>query len=193
MLMLTASFSGCSRSQATPSAASDLKPVMTVKELMENIIDPQADVVFDAVTVDVTAKGIIEVKPTSDDDWVKVQRGAIILLESSNLLKMPRRIAPPGDKNNSEGANAPELSPEAIQVKVDNDRALWNTHADQLREEALKVLDIVKSRDADQLLTAGSDIDRACENCHLEYWYPGDKLAVERDRNSRATYGSTSK
>lgn len=52
-------------------------------------------------------------------------------------------------------------------------------------DEALKVLEIVKAKDADRLFQAGSDIDRACEGCHLEYWYPGDSAAVLRDRNSR--------
>ena len=97
---------------------------------------------------------------------------------------MPRRVAPPGDKNNSNGANAPELSPEQIQAKIDGHRALWNKHADELRDDALKVMDIVKAKNADALFQAGSDIDRVCENCHLEYWYPGDKKAVSRTSRS---------
>jgi len=182
---------GCSKSEVTASApVSDLQPVVSVKELMENIIDPQADFVFDAVAVDVTEKGTKEIRPTTDDDWVKVQRGAIILLEASNLLKMPRRIAPPDDRRPTGGPGAPELSPTEIQAKVEKDRASWNTHADRLREEAVKVLEIVKARDADRLFAAGTDLDRACENCHLDYWYPGDRAAVERDRNSKATFGN---
>jgi plastocyanin len=56
----------------------------------------------------------------------------------------------------------------------------------------VKVLAIVKARDSDGLFQAGSDIDRTCEACHLEYWYPGDKQAVLRDRDSRA-YASEKK
>ena len=51
--------------------ASDLTPILSVKELMESIIDPQADWVFDAVGVDVTATGTVETKPTSDEDWIR--------------------------------------------------------------------------------------------------------------------------
>ena len=182
---------GCSKSEVTASApVADPKAMVSVKELMENIIDPQADFVFDAVAVDVTEKGTTEIRPTSDDDWLKVQRGAMTLLEASNLLKMPRRIAPPDDRSPTGGPGAPELSPTEIQAKVDKDRASWNTHADRLREEAVKVLEIVKARDADRLFAAGTDLDRACENCHLDYWYPGDRAAVERDRNSRVTFGN---
>ena len=87
------------------------------------------------------------------------------------------------------GPGQPELAPEQIQAKLDRDRQLWNSHVDQLRDESIKVLAIVKARDTDKLFQAGSDIDRACEACHLEYWYPGDRAAVLRDRNSRV-YGA---
>src|SRR5207247_11467545 len=129
-----------------------------------------ADTIVDAEGTNATEKGVVETKPTTDEDWAKVKQGAVTLAEGSNLLKMPRSVAPPGDKNNSGGANAPELSPEQIQAKIDQDRALWNRHADELRDEALRVLAIVKAKDADSLFQAGSRLDKVCENCHLEYW-----------------------
>jgi len=168
-------------------ASSDLKPIVTVKELMQNVIDPIADNIFDAVGTDATETGVVDTKPVTDEDWAKVRQGAVTLAEGMNLLKMPRPVAPPGDKNNSGGPNAPELSPEQIQAKIDGDRALWNTHADQLRDEAIKVIEIIKARNADALFDAGSRIDRACENCHLEYWYPGDRKAVLEDEAKHAT------
>jgi hypothetical protein len=163
----------------------ELKPLFSVKELMEHVIDPQADFIFDAVAVDINERGISETKPTSDDDWTKVQRAAVVLAEGTNLLKIPRPVAPEGETTESRGPGKPELSPDQIQARLDQDRSLWNSHLDQLRDEALKVLEIVKAKDSDRLFQAGSDIDRACESCHLEYWYPGDKAAVLRDRNSR--------
>jgi hypothetical protein len=189
LLILTALALPSCTSKPAPGAAvaSDLTPLVSIKELMENVIDPVADYVFDAVGTDVTATGVVETVPMTDEDWAKVKQGAVTLAEGSNLLKMPRRVAPPGDKNKSFGPNAPELSPEQIQVKIDQDRALWNKHANQLRDNALKVLDIVNARDADALFRAGSDIDRACENCHLEYWYPGDKKAVLEDELKHVT------
>ena len=57
----------------------------------------------------------------------------------------------------------------------------------KLRDEALRVMDIVKAKNADALFEAGSRLDRVCENCHLEYWYPGDKAAVLEDEQKRAT------
>jgi len=190
-LLLAVSTLQCAQPEPAAEAATaapDLTPLFSVKELMENIIDPQADFIFDAVAVDIGANGIVETKPTSDEDWLKVQRAAILLAESTNLLKMPRRVAPEGETSELRGPGQPELAPEQIQARLDQDRRLWDTHVDQLRDESIKVLAIVKARDTDKLFQAGSDIDRACEACHLEYWYPGDKAAVLQDRNSRV-YG----
>ena len=177
----------CASKQTSATAVpSDLTPVVSIKELMENIIDPTADYVFDAVGSDVTAKGIVETRPVTDEDWAKVRQGAVTLAEGANLLKMPRPVAPPGDTNKSTGPNAPELSPEQIQTKIDQDRALWNKHVNELRDDALKVLKIMNAKDADALFQAGSEIDKACENCHLEYWYPGEKeLMPKLDRRLR--------
>ena len=196
LLFLSAVASQQCTSTAAPAPAAaqpDVKPIVSVKELMENIIDPIADNIFDAVGTDASLKGIVETKPTTDEDWAKVRIGAVTLAEGSNLLKIPRRVAPPGDKNNSNGANAPELSPEQIQAKIDGNRALWNSHADELRDAALKVMEIVKAKDSDALFQAGSAIDKVCENCHLEYWYPGDRKAVEEDEKQRATFTTPAK
>ena len=191
--MLTLTSCSSKPALATAAVPSDLTPYVSIKELMENIIDPIADNIFDAVGTDVTAKGIVETKPVTDEDWAKVRQGAVTLAEGTNLLKIPRRVAPPGDKNKSTGQNAPELSPEQIQAKIDGDRARWNQHANELRDDALKVLEIVKARNVDALFAAGSDIDKACENCHLEYWYPGDKQAVLEDERQHARIVSPKK
>ena len=82
-------------SPAAPSLDSSLAPTLSVKELMEHIIDPTSDWIFDAAVIDISRKGINETKPLSDDDWLKVERGGYVLAESTNLLKIPRRIASP--------------------------------------------------------------------------------------------------
>ena len=126
-----------------------MTPVLTVKELMEHIVDPQADYVFDAVSVDVGPNGVVETTPTTDEDWTRIERGAWVLAESSNLLKLPRKMAPDHVKRPG-GPGAPELSPQEIEAKVKANPQLWNSHADALRDEAVKIIAIVKARDAEQ-------------------------------------------
>ena len=85
----------------TPAAAEapSFTPVLSVKELMEHIVDPIADWIFDAAVIDVSEKGTVETLPLTDEDWTRVERGALILAESANLLKMPRMMVPPGDES----------------------------------------------------------------------------------------------
>lgn len=169
-------------STTTSELLGDLKPVVSVKELMRDQIDPLADNIFAAVGTSVTTEGVTEIAPRTDDDWAKVRIGAVVLAEAANLLKIPRPFAPPGDVNDSVGPNAPELSPDAIKAKVDADKPLWNTSAEKLRTVAIEVLEIVERKDTNALFDAARRLDRACENCHLEYWYPGDRKILERLR-----------
>jgi hypothetical protein len=182
---LAVAAAACDAKPAATVAAppSELTPVLSVKELMQHIVDPQADLAFDAVSVDVGPQGVVETAPKTDEDWMRIERGMWVLAEASNLLKMPRRMAPDGDRNPEAGG--PELTPAQIEAKVAASPVLWRSHADQLRAEALKIVDIVKARDTKKLFDAGSALDRACEGCHLDFWYPGDREAVQKDRDSR--------
>ncbi len=152
------------------------------------MIDPIADNIFDAVWWDNTATGVVEHRPTTDEDWEKVKIGAVTMVEGIELLKVPRPWTPPGDVNNSTGPNPPELSPTQMQAKLDKDPVLWTAKIQALRNVGLEVLEIVKKKDANALWQAGGDLDDACEGCHLEYWYPGDRATVESEKKFKARF-----
>ena len=171
----------------------EMTPVVSVKELMEHMIDPLSDNIFDAVWWDNTAKGIEEHKPTTDEDWEKVATGAVGIIEGIELLKVPRPWTPAGDLNNSQGPNAPELSPTQIQAKLDKDPVLWVAKIQALRNVGLEVLELAKKKDANGLWQAGGDLDEACEACHLEYWYPGDRATVEAEKKYKARFDKPEK
>lgn len=152
----------------------DFKPVVSVKELMKFTIDPIADNIFNAVGETYTKAGVTEVSPKTEEDWDRIQFGAISLAESAYLLKVKRPFAPAGDENNSQGPEAVELSPAAITAKVEKDPVEWNARIEALRNVALEVMDIVKRKDVNELWEAGENLEGACENCHRSYWYPGE-------------------
>ena len=158
----------------------DLKPVVSVKELMSDLIDPAADNVFNAVSTVISEKGIVETEPKTEEDWGKVRIGAVTIVEGIYLLKIPRPMAPPGELNNSVGPDASELSPEQIRIKLEADPVLWNAKIEALRNAGLEILEIVKRKDTKELGEAGEILDQACENCHLEYWYPNEKDLIKK-------------
>jgi hypothetical protein len=186
---------GCSGPTTTPPPPAprlwgDLKPIVSVKELMRYLIDPLSDNIFNAVGTVTTRRGSVETMPRTEEDWEKVRIGAVALIEGIYLLKIPRPFAPPGDENNSTGPNPPELSPAQIKAKLEADPVLWNAKIEALRNVGLEVLEIAKKRDVEALFDAGGDLDVACETCHLEYWYPGEKTLIPKlDRHLLQLYG----
>jgi hypothetical protein len=190
--------SGCSSSRPAPAPPAppapvlwgDMKPVVSVKELMRDMLDPASDFIFDAVKIETTRKGTVEKVPKTDQDWEKIRVGAVTLAEGVYLLKVPRPFAPPGDENNSTGPDASELSPAQIKAKLDADPVLWNAKIEALRNVGLEVLEIVKTKNTAELWDASYNLDQACESCHLQYWYPGDPALLEKvDRQLEELFG----
>lgn len=159
--------------QSRPSEP-DYEVTATVKDLMDSMVDPIADVLWNAVAVIVTPSGTEERAPKTDEDWAAVRRGAITLVESTNLLRMPgRRIARPGEKSENPKI---ELEPEEMQALVDKDRQAWNRLAHGLHEAAAEALRAIDAKNVRGLMEAGGKIDQACESCHLKYWYPNQYI-----------------
>jgi hypothetical protein len=190
--------SSCSPSKpSTPPAApnamantapllGDMKPMVSVKELMEYMIDPASDYVFDSVKTLVQPDGkVVEIVPKTDDDWKKLQVGAVTMLEGIYLLKVQRPFAPAGDVNNSVGEDANELSPTEIAAKVQKDPVEWNARIEALRNVGLQVLDIVKTKNTKDLWDASENLDEACESCHRSYWYPKEDANFYRTLDKR--------
>ena len=180
LVLLGSLMFSCSSSESTPAPPrapelwGTLKPVVSVKELMRDMLDPIADNIFDSVSIVVDKKGTVETAPHTEEDWEKIRIGAVTLAEGVYLLKVPRPFAPAGDLNNSTGPDAVELSPAQITAKVEADPVEWNARIEALRNVGLQVLDIVKRKDAKELWDACENLDIACESCHRSYWYPGE-------------------
>jgi len=149
-------------------------PTATVKDLMLSVIDPSADVVWLSVTTIQSEKGIVETKPVTDEDWTKVRHGAVTLTEAANLLMIPgRRVARPGEESETPGV---ELEPEEMDALIAKERAAWNTRAKALHEAGLAVLKAIDAKDADKVFEIGEQIELACESCHMQFWYPNEKI-----------------
>jgi hypothetical protein len=145
-----------------------------VKDIMLHIVDPAGDMVWDSVSTTIDKGGIHETAPKSDEEWFKVRSGLMMLIEGSNLLMIPgRHVARPGEKSETPGV---ELEPSEMEELINKDRAAWNMRAKALHDIAASVLPIVEAKDAQKLFDMGEDIDKACENCHRQYWYPNEKI-----------------
>lgn len=165
----------CSSSKPAPAAQTEpaFRLTGTIKEIMDSVVDPNADVLWDAVSTTINREGITEKLPRTDEDWKMVRRSAVALVEATNLLVIEgRQMAPAGDKSENPDI---ELGPEEMQKLMDADRAAWVKNAHGLHDAAMVALKAIDAKSVQGLMDAGETIDTACENCHKRSWYPDKK------------------
>jgi hypothetical protein len=167
------------------TAAAEFRTTATIKDIMDSVVDPSADYLWDSVATIVSRKGTEERRPRTDMEWKEVRRRAVALVEATNLLIMDgRKVARPGEKSENPGI---ELGPEDIQALIDADRASLIKFAHGLHDAGVKALAAIDKKDADALSDSGEAIDEACEQCHLKYWYPPNTPEILKKGSVRKT------
>jgi hypothetical protein len=157
------------------SSAVDLAHPATIKDIMDSMVDPSADFLFESIVQIADENGVREKAPQTDEEWKQVRRHALVLLEAPNLLVMQgRRVAQPHERSENPQV---ELQPEDIQKLVDDDRPSFIRRARTLQDAAAMAVKAIETKDKTALFHAIEGIDRACESCHLHYWYPNDQRA----------------
>ena len=161
--------SACGARQPEP----EYRATNTIKDIMTSAIDPIADVLWNATATIIAASGTEDRFPKNDEEWANVRHHAIILMEATNLLQMPgRHVTRPGEKSEAPGV---ELEPEEMETLINQDRQTWGAHAHGLYDATSEALKAIDAKNVQGLFDAGEKIDSACENCHLDYWYPSVK------------------
>ena len=159
-----------------PPSPQSLRPTSTIKDIMDSVVDPSADFLWESVATVITKAGTEERQPKTDEEWAEVRRRAIALVEAPNLLMMEgRQVAKAGEKAENPEV---ELGPEDILKTINADRQAWVSFAHGLQDVAKQMLDAIDARNTQGMIDAGEKIDQACENCHLKYWYPLEHQAA---------------
>jgi cytochrome c553 len=158
---------------AEAQAAQGRKIFTTIKDLMDSIVDPSADVVWGAVGTVVDQEGAHENFPKTQEEWLNVRRASIRIIEGANLLMMPgREAAPPGSKSEAPGV---ELEPPEITALIRKNRASFDAFARSLQAVGAEAVRASDAQDTASLLEIGGRMQDVCENCHQVFWYPGAK------------------
>ena len=133
---------GCSKQPPAAEATSDVpaaaaapqafKVVGSSRDIMLAVTIPASDAVFTAAAE----------PPTTDEQWVRVERAALALAESGNLLLMSGRAVDDSD---------------------------WSRFAGMLIDTAAQAHVAARAKDIDGVSDAGDRIYEACEGCHKKY------------------------
>ena len=177
-----AALAGCQKEAATPAppattaAQTQFKVTATIQDLMQSEVDPAADFLWASVSTTVTAEGVDEHQPRTDEEWRQVRHQAVILMESANLLAMEgRRVAPPGKKLEDEGVQG-VLTAAEVQQKLDTDHQAFVGFAHALHDVSEQMLTAIDNRNVQGMIDAGEKIDEVCESCHMTFWYPNQVI-----------------
>lgn len=121
-------------------------PMASVKDIMDGLVDPQSDVIFEAVATIATKSGIEERAPKTDADWEAVRTGALLLNEGAHLLMVQgRHVAGPGAKSEVPGV---ELEPAEMEALINKNWELFRKHAQGLVSVVTLALRAIDAKDA---------------------------------------------
>jgi cytochrome c556 len=137
-LSLGVAAAGCNSAPPPPP----YQPVADVKTLMANIMEPAAEVYWDAVGIIVDDKGEQQIEPKTIEEWDAVRNAAYVVAESGNLLMMPTRAKDGGE---------------------------WMDASQLMIEAARKAIRAAESRDKDAVFDVGAEMYDSCTNCHAKY------------------------
>lgn len=141
--LLFASALALQQCRSTPAAGSEggqpFKPVATVDQVMDAIVIPNAQAIWDAI---VYTNGELVASPKTDDDWYNLQMNAYAVAEAGNLLMMAPRAQDDGD---------------------------WMKLAAALVDQSRAAVRAAEAKDVQALLVAGGDVYTVCTDCHRQY------------------------
>ncbi len=117
-------------------------PVASVKQIMKGIVGPAATVIFKSVGATMTAQGVDEWAPKTDEEWEAVGNSAAAIVESGNLLMMGTRVLDRGD---------------------------WIKMSQAMIEGGKEALKAVSAKSAEGVMASGEPINVSCDTCHERY------------------------
>lgn len=166
---------GAAAPAPAPAALADDVASFSIRTIMAAKVDPSGDYLFEAIADIADEHGVTHKAPRAPSEWDAVRHHLQVLVDAEKLLIVPgRKAAAPGDRSNNP---AVENEPEQVQKLLDSQHPDFVARAGRLREAATLGLKAVDARDTKALFGAITAIDKACESCHLHYWYPNDKRA----------------
>ena len=115
----------------------------TVGMLMANMVDPAADLVWDAVGTIIDGDGEHHWEPETEEDWISVRYGAMTIIEAGNLLMMDSRA---------------------------RDQDQWIRLTEGMMDAGAIMFEAAEARDADRVFDLGETVYNSCNRCHMLYW-----------------------
>lgn len=112
------------------------------RQLMLSVIEPAAEVYWDAVGVIMDEEGTHHIEPVGAAQWEAVENAAFVLAESGNLLLLEDRAL---------------------------GRDHWRAMSRAMIEIGRRAVEAARARDPDAVFEVGGEVYLVCTGCHAVY------------------------
>ena len=112
------------------------------RQLMVSVIEPAAEVYWDAVGVIMDEEGTHEIEPRTPEEWEAVVNAAYVLAESGNLMLMEDRAL---------------------------GRGHWIAMSRAMIEVGKRAVDVAVAEDPQAVFDMGAELYFVCTGCHTVY------------------------
>ncbi len=129
---------GCTDAPEPPPFAA----VADSRQLMLSVIEPAAEVYWDAVGVIMDEGGTHHIEPLTAGEWEAVENAAFVLAESGNLLLLEDRA---------------------------RGRDHWRAMSRAMIEIGRRAVEAARARDSDAVFEVGGEVYLVCTGCHAVY------------------------
>ena len=116
--------------------------VADLPDLMTTVVDPAADVYWNAVGWIIDASGTTEIRPSSPEEWEAVRNAAYQVTESGNLMMMRGRAV-----------DEPEFA----------------AFAQAMISVGRRAIEAAEAQDEQGVFDVGAEIYGVCNGCHATY------------------------
>ena len=113
-----------------------------MRQLMKHVVEPAAEVLWDAVGVIEDSSGVTSLAPRSDAEWELVLNSAYVVTESGNLMM---------------------LAPRA------RDQQEWMRLARAMIASGKRAIKAVEAKDTTAVFDVGAELYESCTSCHAFY------------------------
>ncbi len=146
ILLVGGALAACSAPDETETAISTDAPAfntsLDVTAIMNLVLEPASDILWDSGGWVLDASGYEELYPTTDEGWDYVRAQAAVVVESGNMLALPGRAE-------------------------DNDA--WMIYAEGLSEAGVLAMEAAASHNEEDFFQAGAQLYSVCTACHQAY------------------------
>ncbi len=112
------------------------------RQLMLSVIEPAAEVYWDAVGVIMDEEGTHHIEPRTAGEWEAVENAAFVLAESGNLLLLEDRV---------------------------RGRDPWRAMSRSMIEVGRRAVEAARARDPGAVFEVGGEVYLVCTGCHAVY------------------------